>query len=147
MRYHTAAAVITAAALLTIVGCTTEAEPSKPADKPSADAPTEASSVDSTELTPEQEASIRAAAGLPEKPVGEKRTALLAAIAKAAPDAVRYEDKAVDAARNQCSAINNGSDKVDWLASQRFTYKDVTTTEAQGKAINEALKDIGFCNV
>ncbi|MFE6062529.1 hypothetical protein [Streptomyces sp. NPDC056431] len=33
----------------------------------------------------------------------------------------------------------------DWFASQHFTYKDVTTTEAQGKVINQALKDSGFC--
>ncbi|CAM5474450.1 MULTISPECIES: hypothetical protein [Streptomyces] len=39
----------------------------------------------------------------------------------------------------------SGSGKVGWAASQRFTYEDVTTTEAQGKQINEALKGLGFC--
>ena len=52
-----------------------------------------------------------------------------------------------DAARNQCSALNGGAQKVDWLASQRFSYGDVTTSEAQGKQINEALKGLGFCKV
>lgn len=86
-------------------------------------------------------------AGLPPKPTGAKRQELLDAIAEINPDAVRYEDKAVDAARNQCSAINGDANRLDWLASQRFTYKDVTTTEAQGKEINAALKRIGFCDV
>lgn len=87
------------------------------------------------------------AAGIPPEPTGAARQRLLDALAAATPDVVRYEDKAVDAARNQCSAINGGAHKLDWLASQRFTYKDVTTTEAQGAKINAALKSSGFCKV
>ncbi|MCC9712060.1 hypothetical protein E4N62_46765 [Streptomyces sp. MNU76] len=87
------------------------------------------------------------AAGLPPEPTGAKRQELLDAIEAVNPDAVRHEDKAVDAARNQCSAINGEANRLDWLAAQRFTYKDVTTTEAQGKQINAALKRIGFCDV
>lgn len=87
------------------------------------------------------------AAGLPAEPTGAKRQQLLDALAKAAPDTVKYEDKAIDAARNQCMAINGGAQKLDYFASQRFSYKDVTTTEAQGKALNEALKSTGFCKV
>lgn len=84
-------------------------------------------------------------AGIPPKPTGVKRAELLRALAAANPDIVKYEDKAIDAARNQCSAINGGANKPDWNASQRFSYKDVTTSEAQGKQINEALKGLGFC--
>jgi hypothetical protein len=87
------------------------------------------------------------AAGIPPEPTGTKRQELLDALAQAAPATVTHEDKAIDAARNQCSAINGDSNRLDWLASQRFTYKDVTTTEAQGKKINDALKASGFCNV
>ncbi|MEU5397361.1 hypothetical protein [Streptomyces tibetensis] len=87
------------------------------------------------------------AAGLPAEPTGAKRQQLLDALAKAAPDTVKYEDKAIDAARNQCMAINGGAQKLDYFASQRFSYKDVTTTKAQGKALNEALKSTGFCKV
>lgn len=83
--------------------------------------------------------------GIPPKPTGADRQALLDALAAAAPDVVRYEDKAIDAARNQCSAINGGSQRLNWSAAQRFTYKDVVTTEAQGKKINDALKASGFC--
>ncbi|MGW6455520.1 hypothetical protein ACWF94_06250 [Streptomyces sp. NPDC055078] len=130
-------------ALLALTACGTEPEPDKPAgvDKPAAPTAT------ADELTPEQKAKVRAAAGFPEKPTGQKRADLLASIDSVAPDAVRYEDKAIDAARNQCSSINGGGNRLDWLASQRFTYKDVTTTEAQGKAINAALKESGFCKV
>jgi hypothetical protein len=60
---------------------------------------------------------------------------------------VKYEDKAVDAARNQCSAFGEGVQRPDRLAAQRFTYKDVKTSEAQGKQINEALKGLKFCEV
>ncbi|MFI6494901.1 hypothetical protein [Streptomyces sp. NPDC050564] len=87
------------------------------------------------------------AAGIPPKPTGAKRAQLLRALAAANPGIVKYEDKAIDASRNQCSAINGGGGKLDWAAAQRFTYKDVTTTEAQGKQINEALKGLGFCKV
>jgi hypothetical protein len=99
------------------------------------------------QLTQAQKDAISAAAGMPPRPTGEKRQQLLDALKQAAPDVVRYDDKAVDAARNQCSAINGGGNKLDYLASQRFTYKDVTTSEAQGAQINKALKDLGFCKV
>jgi len=87
------------------------------------------------------------AAGIPPEPTGADRKKLIATLAAVAPDVVRYEDKAVDAARNQCSAINGGAKRLAWSASQRFTYKDVTTTEAQGAKINAALKSSGFCEV
>ncbi|MET8765482.1 hypothetical protein [Streptomyces sp. NPDC004658] len=88
------------------------------------------------------------AAGMPPKPTGAKRAELLRALAAANPDIVKYEDKAIEAARNQCQSLNDtGVKRIDWMASQRFTYKDVTTTEAQGKQINQALKGLGFCKV
>jgi hypothetical protein len=95
----------------------------------------------------DQEAAAKAA-GIPPRPTGADRQSLLDALAEASPDVVKYEDKAVDAARNQCSAINGeGVRRIDWLASQRFTYKDVITTEEQGAKINAALKKSGFCEV
>ncbi|UXY32031.1 hypothetical protein [Streptomyces sp. HUAS TT20] len=47
------------------------------------------------------------------KPTGAKRAELLRALAAADPDIVKYEDKAIHAARNQRSAINSGSSKAD----------------------------------
>ncbi|MER7969119.1 hypothetical protein ABTX35_08985 [Streptomyces sp. NPDC096080] len=84
-------------------------------------------------------------AGIPPIPTGADRQKLLDTLAAAAPDVVRYEDKAIDAARNQCSAITGGANKLDWLASQRFTYKDVVITEDQGAELNAALKASDFC--
>ncbi|MDX3204154.1 prolipoprotein diacylglyceryl transferase [Streptomyces scabiei] len=84
--------------------------------------------------------------GIPPKPTGKERQDLLDTLAAAAPDVIRYEDKAIDAARNQCSAINGGAQRLNWSASQRFSYKGVVTSEAQGAKINKALKDSGFCN-
>jgi hypothetical protein len=127
MRNRHTTAALAAATLLTLTACSTEAEPDKPADKP----------VTESGPTPK-------VGGLPPKPTGQERADLLDALSKAAPDTVRYEDKAIDASRNQCSALD--SDKANWLASQRFTYKDVTTTEEQGKAINDALRSLGFCD-
>lgn len=136
MRIRTAAVSITAAltlASLTACGSSDTSSP-KAAASPSA-----SESVDY--------AAAEKAAGLPPKPIGAARAELLDALKKAAPDTVRYEDKAITAARDQCQAINGKANKLDWLASQRFTYRDVTTTEAQGKAINAALTSSGFCKV
>ncbi|MCX4580414.1 hypothetical protein OHB41_46135 [Streptomyces sp. NBC_01571] len=110
-------------------------------------APTAPSKAVSTAAATPSVDALAKATGIPPKPTGAARARLLRALAAAAPAASRYEDKAVDAARNQCSAINAGAQRLDHLASQRFTYKDVTTTEAQGKQINQALKATGFCVV
>ncbi|MFJ9208622.1 hypothetical protein [Streptomyces sp. NPDC102264] len=129
-----AAAAIGALLITGLVACNPQEPPVDPqsADKPKATAPdTDTDAADSV-------------SGLPPEPTGADRERLLRALAAANPDTVKYEDKAIGAARNQCSAVD--SPKADWLASQRFTYKDVTTTEAQGKTINTALKDLGFCN-
>lgn len=141
MNTRITAAAVCAAALLALTACSSSSDDSAKNDakpKPSATA---------HELTQQQKDDISRAAGMPPRPTGAKRQQLLDALKQAAPDVVRYEDKAADAARNQCSAINGKAKRLDWLASQRFTYKDVTTTEAQGKQINEALKRIGFCKL
>ncbi|MGD6755885.1 hypothetical protein [Streptomyces sp. BH105] len=138
----TAAAGILAAAALALTGCTAdntnEAEPKASATplspQPSV-AKIEKGKPGGTPLV------------IPPEPTGAKRAELLRALAAANPAVVTYEDKAIDAARNQCSAFGEGVKRPDRLASQRFTYKDVTTTQAQGKQINEALKGLGFCEV
>lgn len=137
MRTRITVAAITAALAVTLVGCNSSDDDSKP----KAEA-TKSSSQPSVDV-----GAAEKAAGIPPEPTAAKRAELLRALAAANPDIVKYEDKAIDAARNQCSALNGGGSKVDWTASQRFTYKGVTTTEAQGKQINEALKGLGFCKV
>ncbi|MFE2353460.1 hypothetical protein [Streptomyces parvulus] len=134
MNTRTTAAALAAGVLLALTACSSSDD--------------EASNKPTPAATPSPDFSkAEKAAGIPPEPTGAKRQQLLDALAKAAPDVVKYEDDAIDAARNQCSAINGGGAKLDWTASQRFTYEDVTTTEAQGKAINEALKSSGFCKV
>ncbi|WP_159767246.1 hypothetical protein [Streptomyces sp. HM190] len=133
MRTRRAIGAVTAALALTLVGCTGGEE---------------AGLNDNKGSDPSAEASkALRAAGIPPEPTGAQRAQLLRALAAVDPDIVKYEEKAVDAARNQCSAINGNSSRADWTAAQRFTYRDVTTTEAQGKQINEALEGLGFCKV
>ncbi|WP_329597774.1 hypothetical protein OIE43_18885 [Streptomyces pseudovenezuelae] len=135
MRIRTATAAA-AVLITTLVGCSATDEPTEAKAKPT---PSSKASVDTE--------AAEKAVGIPAKPTGAKRVELLRALAAANPDVVKDEDKAIDAARNQCSALTGGAQKLDWLASQRFSYGDVTTTEAQGKQINEALKGLGFCKV
>ncbi|MEV0982375.1 hypothetical protein [Streptomyces sp. NPDC049915] len=140
MHVRTAITALTLAALA-LTGCSSTSDDgtdSKPSSSPSA-ASSAAPSADTS--------AAEKALGIPPEPTGAKRAELLRALAAANPDVIKYEDKAVDAARNQCGAITGGASRLDYFASQRFTYKDVTTTEAQGKQINEALKGIGFCKV
>ncbi|MGW0566092.1 hypothetical protein [Streptomyces tauricus] len=153
MKTRTAVA-LTAAALLALSACSSEdSDPKPPATSkpsPTASDPTPSepgTSEPTTSAQPEEEQDAAEGAGIPKEPTGKERQDLLAALAQAAPDVVRYEDKAIDAARNQCSAITGKANKLDWLASQRFSYKDVTTSEAQGAKLNEALKTSGFCKV
>ncbi|MFF9374802.1 hypothetical protein ACF1BB_09715 [Streptomyces griseoluteus] len=139
MNTRTVTAALLAAAVLALTGCSgtdTAADRTNPK--------TPEATVTGT-ATPDRGAAGEA--GIPPEPTGATREMLLRALAAANPAIVRYEDKAIDAARNQCSAINGGAGKLDWSASMRFSYKDVTTSEAQGKQINEALKTGGFCKV
>ncbi|MFJ4005038.1 hypothetical protein ACIPWL_16525 [Streptomyces sp. NPDC090023] len=136
MNTRTTTAAILAATALALTAC------SGTADNPG----TAKRTTTPPKATPSPDRSADSqATGIPPKPTGAKRAELLRALAAANPDIVKYEDKAIDAARNQCSAINGGAHKLEWSASQRFSYKDVTTTEAQGRQINEALKGLGFC--
>lgn len=129
---------VTAVLALALVGCTSSTDGSQSEAKPK---PTKSS---------EPSADVSKAvkdAGIPPEPTGADRAELLRALAAANPDIVKYEEKAIDAARNQCASINGGAQRLDRSAALRFTYKDVTTTEEQGKQINEALKGLGFCKV
>ncbi|ALO93631.1 hypothetical protein SHL15_2480 [Streptomyces hygroscopicus subsp. limoneus] len=140
MRTRTNITAVMAALAVSLVGCSGSGSDSGEDAKPAPAKTTAASSAPSTGA-----GATEKAAGIPPEPTVAQRAELLRALAAANPGIVKYEDKAIDAARNQCSAINGGSAKADRAASQRFTYEDVTTTEAQGKQINEALRGLGFC--
>ncbi|MEV0256982.1 hypothetical protein AB0H82_22325 [Streptomyces sp. NPDC050732] len=135
-RTTTVGLLLTTALALTACSSSDDKADDKPKAKPSAAA---------SEQT--QKDDVARSAGLPPKPDAAEQAKLIRALQAAAPDVVRYEDKAVNAARNQCMAINKDGQRLNWLASQRFTYKDVKTTEEQGAKINDVLKATGFCKV
>ncbi len=137
-RTTTVALLLVGALALTACSSSDDKADSERNTGPSATAP---------QLTQKQKDEIARSSGLPPKPDAVERAKLIRALQAAAPDVVRYEDKAVDAARNQCMAINGKATRLDWLASQRFTYEDVRTTEEQGAKINDALRATGFCKV
>ncbi|MFI8326879.1 hypothetical protein [Streptomyces sp. NPDC085529] len=138
MRTKTSSLIATTVLALALTACgAADNPPAPPTSKDGAEAATAPAPPTATADAPKS--------GLPPKPTGKKRTELLEALAVVAPDVVRYEEKAIDASRNQCSGLT--SDRAAWLASQRFTYKDVTTDEAIGAAINQVLKDLKFCDV
>ncbi|WP_425839717.1 hypothetical protein [Streptomyces fractus] len=141
-RYTTTAVGILAAAALALTGCTADNTNEGKAKSSATPVSPQPSVAKVEEGKPAGEPLV-----IPPEPTGAKRATLLRALAAANPAVVKYEDKAIDAARNQCGAFGEGVKRPDRLASQRFTYKDVTTTEAQGKQINEALKGLGFCKV
>ncbi|WP_220212595.1 DUF732 domain-containing protein [Streptomyces sp. WELS2] len=80
-----------------------------------------------------------AAAGIPAAPTGQARTDLLAALRKVNPALVADPDKAIDNTRNQCSAINGKSPKVDDVAQARFSNGTHTVSPAEAKQINAAI--------
>ncbi|MFD4371510.1 hypothetical protein ACFWPY_07950 [Streptomyces sp. NPDC058527] len=129
---RTAATLATsaAAALLALTACgTADNPPAKPSSKDGA----EASTATATATADTKKA------GIPPEPTGADRTALLDALRAVNPAIVAKEDKAIDRARNQCSAINGGSKTVDSVAQQRFSTGDHEVTAAEAKAINAAL--------
>ena len=132
-----AVTAVTATLAVTLVGCSAITGSDKADSTKSTGTPTPENMVDA--------GTAKKTYGIPTVPTGARRAELLRALAAVSPDIVKYEDKAIDAARNQCGALNGDSVKADQAASQRFTYKDVTTTEAQGAKINEALKGLDFC--
>lgn len=119
-----AAVLIAAAALLALTACSAEEDATKPAPKETA--------VDHS--------AAEEAAGIPPAPTGPARAAYLAAIKKVDPRIVEDEEKAIDAGRNQCSSLAKPNDKADWLAAQRFGNDARPLTDAQGKALNAALR-------
>lgn len=126
MRTRIATAALAATALLTLAACNSsdDSKPPAPPKMPTA--------VDT--------ASIEAGLGIPPKPVGAKRTAYLAAIKAIDPALVADPDKAIDAGRNQCMQLHGGVKNEDHIAAERFGNDAHPLTDAQGKALNTALR-------
>ncbi|MET9923317.1 MULTISPECIES: hypothetical protein [unclassified Streptomyces] len=138
MRRTTALpAALLAAALLVLSACTPEEDNAAPAPAASTSAAQEqpADDADSGESSDAERA-----AGIPDAPTGADRAAYLAAVKAVDPRIVEDEEKAIDAGRNQCSHLAAPNDKSDWLAAQRFGNDARPLTDAQGKALNAALR-------
>ncbi|MGA5424537.1 DUF732 domain-containing protein [Streptomyces lavendulocolor] len=124
MRTHLIAGAVLAALALT--ACEAADEPEA---KPKASPPATAAA-----------SSAPADTGIPPEPTGPDRQKYLQALTAIDPALVTDEDKAIDAGRNQCSALHGGAARPDWLAAQRFGNDARPVTEATGKRINAALR-------
>lgn len=134
--------IITTTLLLTVAG--TALSGCGSAKEPTAAAP-EAAAVSQPPADQADQGDALAAAGIPAAPTGAERAALIAALQAINPDFAKDPDKAIEAARNQCGAINSNSPEADAEAARRFTYHGNELPESQGKAINDALKRLDFC--
>ncbi|MFF8574014.1 hypothetical protein ACQPXT_01350 [Streptomyces sp. CA-100214] len=131
-RTATAAVLLAALAALTACSSDSSSDDDQAADKPK---PTASASADYS--------AAEKSLGIPPEPTGAERDALLAALRDVDPALVADEEDAIDNARNQCRSINDGGDRLDYFAAQRFSGGSVEVTEEQGKHINIAISD--FC--
>jgi hypothetical protein len=130
MRIRITIAAVTAALAVTLVGCSSNDSSDSKTEPTKASTPKASKSVD--------QGDAEKAAGIPAKPTGAKRTALIAALKAINPALVTDEDKAVDNARNQCSTISGGGN-ADMTAKARFSTSDRQVTDEEARAINVAL--------
>lgn len=129
MRTRIAAAALAAAALLTLAACSDKDTDSKAPKTPAA-TPT---AVDT--------AGMEADLGIPSKPTGTALKLYLAAVTAVDPSLKLDTDSSlVDAGRNQCMALRGGAQNPDHLAAERFGNDAHPLTDAQGKALNAALR-------
>ncbi|MEV6174918.1 hypothetical protein AB0L99_42780 [Streptomyces sp. NPDC051954] len=129
MRTRTTTAALIAALAITLVGCSSsDNDESKPKTTESSSQPSADASV------------TEKAVGIPAEPTGAKRDAVLAAILDVNAKLTADEDKAIDAARNQCSALDGGATNPDHTAAERFSYNGITLTDDDGAHLNIGLR-------
>lgn len=133
MRIRTTAAVAAVLAV-TIVGCTSDKGGDNKASTGTVKsaAPKASSAADNSGTAKN--------VGIPAEPTGAERSAVLAAIHDVNGNLIRDEDKAIDAARNQCAALDGGATNPDHSAAQRFSYGGITLTDDDGSHINIGLR-------
>ncbi|MFG2428067.1 hypothetical protein [Streptomyces sp. NPDC048590] len=130
IRIITAAAVAVVA--VTAVGCSSDKDgdvTSKPAKSAAPEASATAGGGGEAEGT-----------GIPPEPTGAERDAVLAAVHDVNGKLTHDEEKAIDAARNQCASLDGGAKDPDHDAAQRFSYDGVTLTDEDGGHINFGLR-------
>jgi hypothetical protein len=131
---RTAAAALLAAAVLTLgaTACSSGGGHDKDAagkDPGTATAPTGTAPV----ATP-------GTGGLPTLADGPRKDAFLAAVRAVDPALAADPDRAVANGRTQCKRIATDPETADHLTAERFGSPDHPLTDAQGAAINSALK-------
>ncbi|MFE2021528.1 hypothetical protein ACFW9O_26155 [Streptomyces sp. NPDC059499] len=131
MRIRTTAAVVAVLAV-TIVGCSSDKGGDNKAATVKSTAPKASSAADNSGTAEN--------VGIPPEPTGAERSAVLAAIHDVNGNLIHDEDKAIDAARNQCAALDGGATNPDHTAAQRFSYDGITLTDDDGKHINFGLR-------
>ncbi|WP_406094621.1 hypothetical protein [Streptomyces sp. NBC_01013] len=132
MRIRTTTAVITAVLAFTVVGCSSDDGSDSEAG------PTRSSTSEGTSRA--DDSGTAQDTGLPPAPTGAERDAVLAAVRDVNGNLTHDEDKAIDAARNQCAALDGGAANTDHTAAQRFSYGGVTLTDDDGSHINIGLR-------
>ncbi|MFJ4832953.1 hypothetical protein ACIP79_24070 [Streptomyces sp. NPDC088747] len=139
MRVRTTTAAIVAVLAVAVVGCSGDDGGDGKADTAKSAAPEASNAVPEASSSADTSGAAKNA-GIPPEPTGAERDALLAAVMDVNGNLVHDEDKAVDAARNQCAALDGGTANPDHSAAQRFSYDGVTLSDDDGKHINLALR-------
>lgn len=143
MRTRVTTAAIVAVLAVTVVGCGSDQSSDRSSDSTAdtAKSPTaEASSPAAEESNPADDSGAAKKSGIPPEPTGAARDAVLAVVKDVNGKLIHDEDKALDAARNQCSSLNGGGKNPDHSAAQRFSYNGVELTDDDGRHINIGLR-------
>jgi len=134
MRIRATTAAIAAVLAFAAVGCdsASDSDSDSNADTSRSSAPEASSHSDGSGAAKDT--------SLPSEPTGAERDAVLAAVRDVNGNLTHDEDKAIDAARNQCAALDGGAANTDHTAAQRFSYDGVTLTDDDGSHINIGLR-------
>lgn len=132
MRIRITSVAIVAMLAVTVIGCSSDKGSDGHADTSKTTVPEASSAADNSGAVKD--------AGMPPKPTGAERDAVLATILDVNSNLIHDEDKAINAARNQCAALDGGATDPDHSAAQRFSYDGVTLTDDDGSHINRGLR-------
>ncbi|WP_328561844.1 hypothetical protein [Streptomyces coelicoflavus] len=144
MRTRTTTAVLIAALTIALAGCgsSDDSEPSAAESSSAAPSGTGTNAAESSTPPPSSTGTSAAerAAVTPAEPTGAERDAVLAAVFDVNAKLTADEDKAIDAARNQCASLDGGATNPDHTAALRFSYDGITLTDDDGAHLNIGLR-------
>lgn len=132
MRIRTTTAAIVAVLAVTVVGCSSGKASDSKADSVKSTRPEASSAAGDSDAAKN--------AHIPPAPTGAERDAVLATIHDVNANLTHDEDKAINAARNQCASLDGGATNPEHGAAQRFSYDGVTLTDDDGRHINFGLR-------